>query len=226
MQITPDPVSRYIHPRQALREVAELLVVKKIPAKVILNSPKHKLDREKFIGAMFCLAVRELETREVFLQQPRSDPPDFKLLMPTNRSIKDRPFDTTNVELVTIPPRIDHLNESEIKVASCKIVSEKLSPLIQVIPSTTLLIFLNTTHQNIACDGAITAIAAAQNIQYMSIWIIRILSFDSNTKDMVFCSTQLHPMRSRDIIISARKELEVERKHPSALLDKFTRENI
>lgn len=213
---------RSIHPKDAIKEIYELLTTG-VRAGEILFGSRYKRDREKFIGSAFCFAIRAFQKREVFLRQPTDDPPDFELLMPTDRPTKEKPFDVAKVELVTFPAHFDKLPKVGVRERAKQIVLGKMKPTIQVLPSTTLLIFLNTTHQQTAFFGVSDALSVAARNPYMSIWVLRLLGFDEAGKEMTFAATQIQPELSGDIRVNLNEEIRkgVIYNHP--LLEKYAK---
>lgn len=211
---------RSIHPKDAVKEVYEVLSGG-VSARQVLFGSKYQKEREKFIGAVFCFTIRNYQGREVFLRQPAMDPPDFELLMPTDRPTKEKPFDVAKVELVTFPAHFDDRLKKELRERAKQIVLEKMRPTLQVPSSTTLLIFLNTTHQRTAFFGVSDAISGTAKNPYMAIWVLRLV--DQEDKEMTFAATQVHPELSGDIRIKLSEEIRkgVVYNHP--LLGKYAR---
>lgn len=155
IEITRKEFERYsimgklFHPDQIMSGLID--IISEIGPTKFLRGAGFNKERDAFIGVLFCYAIRKWSQREWFIQQIQ-DPPDFYVISPTDRSIKERPVDRIGVELVEI------MDES-IDLAISTLERTKLS---NYFPSegTALLIFINSK-------------ISILNLKEFSLWIVR-----------------------------------------------------
>lgn len=132
-----DPHVVNSHPKLVLNEIFNL--TDKIGAKKFLHGAGFQKEHDLLIGCFFAFYCRELQGREWFIQRI-SDPPDFELTAPTDRAIKEKPFDHAEIEIVEIPEHIKSLSDA-IEI----IKSRKIDRPYDLGNDTILLIFLNNS---------------------------------------------------------------------------------
>ncbi len=120
------------HPDQTMGELMKIIA--KLGEKFLHGAGLNK-EREAFVAVLFVYAIRKHSKREWFIQQIQ-DPPDFYVISPTDRPLKEKPLDRLEVEIVEIR---DNNLDSAIKTL-------ERTKLINYTPAfgTILLIFINS----------------------------------------------------------------------------------
>ena len=105
-----DSLVKSQHPDYILSELIKL--IPEISSQKFLNGAGYNKERDSFVSILFTYAIRKWSQREWFIQQI-SDPPDFYIISPTNRAIKDKPMDRMGIEIVEI--KTENGNENNLK---------------------------------------------------------------------------------------------------------------
>lgn len=197
----------FVHPADLLREI--IAVQEKVGAHKFIHSPEYKKDFELFIGACFTYGARNLTGKE-WLIRPGEEPPDFSI-MSVNSTGSEKTFEKANVELVTVPLKVDEQND---KFAFAKsVIAKKFSKLYKPADKTWLLIFLNSSSAR-QLAGFLKDTLRTQN-KYPSIWSIYFLSMD----DFIFALYEIFP-GSGYLEYNFSKETNVGLKFPHPAIDK------
>lgn len=151
------PLEKSSHPDYMMGEV--LKTVQRVGSGKFLQGAKFQKDRESFIACLFTYAVRKRLKREWYIQLIDDDPPDFRILAPSDRSIKEKPINVIGVEIV-------EMRESTLDLATKNLERTKLTNYAP--PSNTaLLIFVNSE-------------VLAQDLPALNLWIKNNLNKFSN----------------------------------------------
>lgn len=130
----------HAHPNAILKELVDLII--QIGGAEFLNGPKYNKQRDALIACMFAYAIRAFTGREAYIQQIE-DPPDFALLLPTDRTTKEIPFDYAQVENVQVPTHVDQ-EPNKLEFTKDLLLRTKLTNYFPA-KGTLLLIHLNAT---------------------------------------------------------------------------------
>lgn len=136
-----DPKTKFTHPNAIVKATVRL--INDIGAEKFLHGAGYNQQREMFLASMFTYAIRGYTGNEVFLH-PGDDPPDVALVIPTERSFHDRPFDYAMVEIVEIPQKFE--TETDLLKSVTSLIKEKKIDGYKPAKGTMLLIFLNLNH--------------------------------------------------------------------------------
>lgn len=141
-------LGKSLHPDRLMCNLVDL--ISEIGSTKFLHGAGLNKDRDSFVAVLFAYAIRKWSKREWFVQQIQ-DPPDFYLISPTDRTIKEKPVDRAGVEVV------------EIKDKTLEAVIETLerTKLTNYDPGegTILLIFINSE-------------VGLENLELLNIWIV------------------------------------------------------
>lgn len=132
---------RHTHPNAILKELVDL--IGRIGASRFLHGAGLNKERDGFIACIFSFAIRAHVGVECYIQQI-NDPPDFALLIPTERPIREKPFNYARVEIVEITQAVDS-QEDKIGYVTGILTATKLTNYAPE-QGTILLIFLNTAN--------------------------------------------------------------------------------
>lgn len=137
------------HPDHLMKRLLDKMA--SIETKDFLTKAGLNQERELFIAVLFAYAIRKWSNREWFIQKGE-DPPDFYVVSPTERKIKERPMDKIAVELVEM--RTGILEDAISCLERTKLTNYCLES------GTILLIFINAT-------------TSISTIEQLTIWIVR-----------------------------------------------------
>lgn len=167
-----DPLIKSLHPDYVMANLVDL--VNAIGVHKFLHGAGHNKDRETLVSVLFAYAIRKWSRREWFIQQI-DDPPDFYVVSPTDRSVKERPVDRYGVEIIEI-------NTDDPKEAITTVENVKLKDY-AVTPRPALLMFLNTTNA-IAVGRALSVWAVRERERFNNfteLYCLHLISFSSQT---------------------------------------------
>lgn len=200
-----DPLLKNEHPRNVFSNI-----ILNINFKDLFQGTKFQKERDLFIGCLFAFYLRKLQGREWYIQRI-SDPPDFELIAPTNRVIKDKPFDRAEIEIVQIPERIKTLKD-----AIGIIKSRKIDRPYDLGEGIQLLVFINNNQGPSWLEGLINFFSDSRD-KFSEIWSIYFIPGDIN--NMAY---EVHSLRPSGWWSVLKVEEELYRKSiPHPLLDKF-----
>lgn len=185
---------KHKHPDLLLAEIFDL--IEEVGSKNFLHSPKYDSERDLFIACLFVYGVRKLQKREWFIQR-NDDPPDFEVVSPTDRPIRDHPVDHAGVELVEIPAHTKDFDEA-LRILNKK----KLSKNYLVPRGCHLLIFFNH-HLGPQWSGLLKAKLENSKDNFREVWAIYLLSV-TLTDSFTYIVKNLRP--SNDEVLVKLKE--------------------
>jgi len=200
-----DPNLRNDHPKSLLAEIF------KIEFKKLFYGTGFQKERDLFIGCLFAFYCRKLQNREWFIQRI-SDPPDFELTAPTNRKIKEKPFDHAQVEIVQITERVKSLSEA-IEIIKTRKIERPYDLGRDVI----LLIFLNNPNGPNWSYG-LADFFQQVNDKYSEIFAIYFLKGDTEDQ-FIYEVKSIRPQGSKETL-NLREELS-KKPIPHPLIDRF-----
>lgn len=215
-----DPLLRYRHPDDILKELLNL--IKKIGAKNFLHGAGQNRERDAFVGCLFAYAVRKYQRREFFFQQ-NSDPPDFELIAPTERALREGPFDHFNIEIVTVPPMVD-TSDQKLDYATDLLSRTKFSPEYKPDPGTILLVFINATCGTALSDELASWVIKNKPPEFGEVMCIYLLSVSAERSFTYIVKSLIHPEISWTL--NLKEEFNQGTIYPHPLIGKFGRKMI